>query len=281
MKKQLPILLIAAILVMNVCVFSSAFSTAAAQELLSEPARYSADFVQGGSMIEKRTRSVTYSTVDVDVYENPYETAAFRASLSNACVVEAGGNVIAFYDRIYDELIEGYQHKYIWGKFTYGSQNDAVTNMFATLANMMGLTEQGTTIDGFKTGMTQYVQSRGRNINLPQATGSYLNTNIDYLKEQLSQGKMAVMFFSGFSITSFGEYAVGNGQSNMTYALYDGHHAVVLYGYRDIFYYNENRRLIERDTFFYASTGYNTVERALMSISNFCNVDDVYIVDIY
>lgn len=281
MKKKVPVLLIAALLVMNVCAFSSVFASAAAQDTVAEPARYSSDFVQGGTMLEKRTRSVTYSTVNVDVYENPYEAPVFIPSLSNACVVEASGNAIAYYDIMFDELIEGYSHRYIWGKFTYGSQNDAVTNMFRSLANMMGLTEQGTTIDGFKSGMKQYVEGRGRNINLIQATGSYLNTDIDYLKSQLSQGKMAVMFFSGFSITAFGEYSLGNGQSNMTYAIYDGHHAVVLYGYRDVYYYDADGGLIERDTFFYASTGYASVNLALVSISNFCNVDDVYVVDIY
>lgn len=281
MKKKVPVLLLAALLVMNVCAFSSVFASAAAQDTVAEPARYSSDFVQGGTMLEKRTRSVTYSTVNVDVYENPYEAPVFSPGLSNACVVEASGNTIVYNDIMFDELIEGYSHRYIWGKFTYGSYNDGVNNMFTSLANLMGLTSQGTTIDGFKSGMKQYVEGRGRNINLIQATGSYLNTNIDYLKSQLSQGKMAVMFFSGFSITSFTEYIEGNGQSNMTYAIYDGHHAMVLYGYRDVYYYDADGGLIERDTFFYASTGYNSVNLALVSISNFCNVDDVYVVDIY
>ena len=248
----------------------------------AEESRYSLDFVQGGNYLGTQYRDVYYSTKSDkdDMYVNPYKAPAFVPSRANACAVHSGGNAIVYYDRIYDELIPGYKHKYVWGGFTYGTQNDAVDNMFATLYDMMGTDSRGTSIEGFKSGMRQYVSLRGRSINITQATGNYYGVNLDYLKTQLEAEKVAAVFLDTFSIVTFEGLSPKDGYDHITHYVYNGHHVMLVYGYRDIYYYNANGSLKQRDTYLYVSTGYTSSALGLLDITHFCNVDDVYILEV-
>ena len=248
----------------------------------AEESRYSLDFVQGGNYLGTHHREVYYSTKSdkEDMYVNPYKAPSFISSKPNACAVEAGGNAIVYYDRIFDELIPEYKHKYVWGGFTYGTQNDAVDNMFVTLYDMMGTDSRGTSIEGFKNGMQKYVSSRGRSINITQATGNYYGVNLDYLKTQLEAEKVAAVFLDTFSVVTFGGIEPYDGYDRIIHYAYTGQHVMLVYGYRDIYYYNANGNLKQRDTYLYVSTGYSSAALALLDITHFCNVDDVYILEV-
>ena len=247
-----------------------------------ENSRYALDSVQGGNLLGTQYREIYYSTKSDkdDMYVNPYKAPAFIPSRSNACAVHSGGNAIVYYDRIFDELIPDYTHKYVWGGFTYGTQNDAVDNMFWTLYDMMGTDSRGTTVEGFKSGMQQYVSSRGHSINITKSTGNYYGVNLDYLKRQLEQEKLAVVFLDTFSIVTFGGIEPYEGYDRIIHSTYNGQHVMLVYGYRDIYYYNANGSLKQRDTYLYVATGYSTAALAYLDITHYCTVDDVYILEI-
>lgn len=245
-----------------------------------ENSRYALDFVQGGNFTGTQTRDVYYSNKSEDEYVNPYKAPAFAASKPNACAVEAGGNAIVYYDRLFDDLIPDYKHKYVWGGFTYGTQNDAVDNMFSTLYDMMGTDSRGTTVDGFKSGMRQYVASKNHSINITQSTGNHCNVNMEYLKAQLQEEKVAAVFLDTFSIVAFGGFAERDGYDHIIHDTYSGLHVMLVYGYKDIHYYNANGSLAQRNTYLYVSTGYSGAPRGWVEITNFCVVDDIYVLEI-
>lgn len=229
------------------------------------------------------TREVYYSSKDdSDAYENPYKAPTFFApENSMGCVVNAGGNAMVYFDRIYDDLIPGYSPGYVWGDFSYGSQNDAVSNMFDTLFDMMGTNSSGgTTVSGFKSGITQYTASRGYAVSLTRATGSYHGVNLDLLKSELQAENLAVVFADTLSLTSFSGMVEHDGYDSITHYLKDVRHAMLVYGYKDIYYYNSDGSLKQRDTYLYVFSGYSNIDLGLFDITRFCNIVDIYIVEV-
>ena len=124
MKRLLGMLLV--MVTASASVLAMGFGFAAADAI----PRYAMDY-QGGISAGTTTRTVNFDDVDDDYYENPYEAPIFKNSYVGACAVDSGGNALVYYDRIYDDLVPDYKHNYVWGKFTYGTQNAGINNMFA------------------------------------------------------------------------------------------------------------------------------------------------------
>lgn len=242
--------------------------------------RYALDFVQGGSLLEVKERTVYYADRVMNKYENPYEAPTFSSTKDNGCAVDAGGNALIYYDIKFDDLIPDYSHKYIWGGFTYGTQNEGMNKMFSALYDLMGTDSRGTTVQGFKDGLTKYTSSKGHTMNITSATGTYNNINIDFLKTQLEQEKMAAIFLDGFSITPFSGIQKKDGYDVLTHYVYDGLHVMLVYGYRELLYYDSSQNLIKKDTYLYASTGYIGAMLGWVNIDNFCTIDDIYILEV-
>ncbi len=242
--------------------------------------RYALDFVQGGSLLEIVYRDINYETRTNDVYVNPYEAPTFSSTKANGCAVDTGGNALIYYDIKFDDLIPDYSHKYIWGGFTYGTQNEGMNKMFSALYDLMGTDSRGTSVQGFKDGLTKYTSSKGHTMNITSATGTYNNINIDFLKTQLKQEKMAAIFLDGFSITPFSGWEENDKSDKMTYYIYEGLHVMLVYGYEDVCYYDKNGKLFQKETYLYASTGYVGATLGWVNINNYCEVDDIYILEV-
>ena len=55
---------------------------------------------------------------------------------------------------------------------------------------------------------------------------------------------------------------------------------MMVYGFKDIYYYDEDARLEQRDTFLYVSSGLDSISLALLDITRLCTVDDIYITEV-
>ena len=276
MKKAISVIL-SAMCAAVVCL-AFGFALVAAQ---ADEARYGTDF-QGGHYLGVETRTVNYAYYTVDYYVNPYSVSNFVSGKVNTCAVSAGGNILTYYDRLYPELIPNYQPEYLWGIFYYGSQNGGVNTMLDELYTRMGTDDDGTTVSGFKAGMTSYVKNNGRTVSFEKVTGSYHNVDIDKIKSALKQEKIAAIFMSDYTVTDENFLKLYDTYSQINYNKFSGNHVMVVYGYYDIFYYNSNGSLVGRDTFFHVGTGDKVVlERGLVNICSYTQVTDMYIVNIY
>ena len=243
--------------------------------------RYSASgLARGGLLQGSEERDVYYSSKTVDEYKSKYGAPTFISSKDNACAVTAGGKVLVFYDCRYDDIVPDYSPRFLYGTYIYGGQNDGIENMFDTLYSAMGTTSDGTTVEGFKSGMRQYVTSNNHGINITSTTGSYYNMNIDYLKSQLKTDTPAVVFFDTFSISTAGSFTEYDGHDNIRHEKYGGHHTMLVYGYKDIVYYNADGSTKQRDFYLHVSTGVVGLPTALVDITHSCNVDDAYIMEV-
>lgn len=236
---------------------------------------------RGGLLQGTEERDVYYSTKTTDEYKSKYGAPTYLSNKTGTCAVTAGGNTIVYYDCIYDDLIPDYSPINIGGKYyIYGNQNSAVNDMFDTLYSMMGTTSDGTTVEGFKNGMMQYVASKNHSINITSATGSYYNVNFNYLKSQLKTDVPAVVFLNTFSVVAASDFTSNNGYDHIKSEKYGGYHTMLVYGYKDIIYYNTDGSVKERNTYLHVSTGFNGMGTALVDITRDCNVDDAYIMEV-
>ena len=280
MKKTISIILGAVCAVIGCSAFYAAPATALAEEAFGTEVRYGTDY-QGGHYQGVETRTVKYAYYTEDHYVNPYSVSNFVSDKINTCAVSAGGNILTYYDRLYPDLIPNYQPSYLLGVFNYGSQNAGIIAMLNELYTRMGTDDEGTTVPGFKNGMTSYAKSSGRSISFEQVTGSYHNTNIDKVKTALKQENVAAIFLSNYTVTNWSFLNLYDKHSEINYNVFTGNHVMVVYGYRDIFYYNSDGSSAGRDTFFYVGTGDKVIlERGLVNICSFTQVTDMYIVNV-
>ena len=91
---------------------------------------------------------------------------------------------------------------------------------------------------------------------------------------------MAVVFLNNFAITSLIGFDRSDTSETINYSLYNGYHTVLVYGYRDIYYYDAAGNVIERDTYLLASTGFVGATLAYIYMDDYGTIDDAYIVNI-
>ncbi len=217
-----------------------------------------------------------YASVEENVFEDPIKAPTFIAyGLSSSCVVRAGGNALVFFDRKHDDLVPGFTWN---GTDMYGPQNDAIDELFVTLYDYMGTSSsRGTTVEGFKKGMTKYVEERGFNLKLTSNAGRYYNTNFEDLKIRLRiRREVAVVFCSKFMLVSDWGFDRGAGLDKIQYTMYEDRHAMLVYGYRDIYYYDADGEQIARDTYLLVCTGFAGMMPRAMFCINESIIDDIY-----
>lgn len=266
------------------CALTPSFAFMQPMDNSDEPpvveARYSSDF-QGGELDYIQNRYIYYSNRSRNNYENPYKLPTFYSGLESACTVNAGGVAITYNDRLFDNLVPNYAPRQTSIRFTYGTQSQAINNMFASLYSLMGTNSLGTTISGFKNGMTSYVNQKGYSISLHKATGDYYNLNWEYLKEQLSQEKVAIVFVHDFSLITPSEIQIKNGYDSIQHKLYTGYHTMSVYGYLEYNYYDFNGSFLQKDTYLWVQNCYSSADLELLSVNNYSVIDDAYIIDIH
>lgn len=233
---------------------------------------------RGGTLVNTIEEKIEYAFKIEDKYFNEYELPAYVSKYS--CGINAGGNVIGYYDRVYDELIPNHTGKIIWGKYFYASHDAEIEKMFDSLYSAMGATSEGVTLDGYLTGLKSYSSSKGRTASFTSAMyASALNSSV--YKPAISSGKLLSVFLNGFSIIDFGNFRTyANYDTVKTYVHY-GLHIMIAYGYYDVSYYNSEGQCFRKDCYLYVSTGYPTPSLSLLKINQYCYINDCYISEIY
>lgn len=235
----------------------------------------------GGIIQGYATDTVYYSRKDVsESYENPLNLPLYIASnIENACCITAGGAIIGHFDRYYEELIPDHTVRVFLGIPTYGSQDAAVNAMHQELYKLMGSTSAGTSVEGYKKGMTSYVQNKGRSIEI---SSIYSNSSLNksaYMSA-LQSGKLLTVFLDGFSVVSGVEIESFDGYDTISNTIVNGLHAVAAYGYRNIKYYDASDKLVQEDNYLLVHTGFASAGLSMIRLNKYTTVDDGYVINI-
>lgn len=282
MKKIIGTLLSLYLVIGIVCasVVATVFAPRALRSATQVPL-YAADGISPQSGVIQRYdyEKVYYDHSNSTAYYNPYRVPPYYASgLSNACAITAGGAVIGYYDRLYEELIPNHTGITFMGKFAYGNQDDAVDAMHQELYTRMGTTDGGTTIPGFVDGLGSYVQSKGRNATITKAFESSLD--LAACMTAVDEGKLVTVFVDGFSLLGMGGPTARDGYDEINSTIVVGRHTVTVFGYMLLEYYDAAGSLLQEDQYLYCHSGFASAGLGMIRLSKYTVVEDAYIIDI-
>ena len=203
--------------------------------------------------------------------------------LLNSCANVAGATLLGYYDKTYDELIEGFSSaRVIRDKVFYSRQTEAVDNVMARLYETMktNVTEGGTTIANFKSGLREYVNGQGLDIAYSQVVSDY-SLGFNAYKGAIRQEKPVVLFCSKYSLVSLMAFDAESDTEEFTMQHYTGNHVVIAYGIRTIKYYNAAGKLINTLDLLAVATGFSYSPFGYILLDDYGTLIDGYKVDIY
>ena len=197
----------------------------------------------------------------------------------NDCAPVAGAIVLGYFDRQFDQLIPNFTAgRYIRDRFVYTAQNDAVVNVMNTLYNLMdtNTSGNGTTVNQFKNGLQEYVQSRGRTIGYNNVMNGSIS--LQEVIDSVNSGNPIVIFVVGYALVS--SLNTDASIDNYTKKIYGGAHTMVIGGVKTITYYNQSGSVIETKVLLDVYTGYGSSPNCYMILNAYGNLDDAYSITI-
>ncbi|MBQ8885907.1 MAG: hypothetical protein IJY62_06040 [Clostridia bacterium] len=225
------------------------------------PFTYSTDRFNGSSYLRNETEYVNYA-YKVDTGER-YVTSNVpeyydSSDYENTCACVAGAITVGFYDRYYDELIPDFTAgRTIRNVYFYNSQTTAVNNVIAYLYTSMGTNTEGngTTAAGYRNGLQQYVESRGRSIAYTSMVSNGV-VDLTAVNQAVNNNQIGVLFVDGFNLLPLGDLERSSTQDVLYKNYYQGGHVLTVYGYREISYYNANDEMIKHVKLLHVATGF-------------------------
>lgn len=201
----------------------------------------------------------------------------------NPCANVAGAIILGYYDKKYDELIENFTSaRIIRDKVFYATQTNAVEEVMARLYTTMktNITEGGTTVANFKSGLQAYVKDKGRNISYAKVISSQNLLENNY-KAAIRNEQPVVLFVSKYTLISPLSLDAESGAEEFYKQHYIGNHTVVGYGIRIIRYYDDSDNLICQMDLLAVSTGYEHSPTGYILIDDYGTLVDGYAINIY
>jgi len=189
-------------------------------------------------------------------YKNDYD-------ITNACTPVAASNIINFYDRWYDNLIENYTagivlNTGIYYYYPMAYQTDTKDQLIRNLYNLMGTNTEhpGTSKAQYNSGLTTYIHNQGYNVTYTNCETNG-NFNFETYKNMITQGKPVALFLIGYNLTEIGS---SNTENLFVFSknIYVTNHVVVGYGYEIYKFYDENNNLISEKIALAVSCGLET-----------------------
>lgn len=213
-----------------------------------------------------------------DYYKMSYRTPQyFNVGLTGACAAVAGGNLIGYYDRYYEDLIPNHAAGEMKGNYYYYNLMDSyVTESIKVLYDDMGGDGNGITEANFKNGMQKYCSRKGLNCDFKSLkSGSSLN--YDAVKSSMKSGQPVALLLSTYNVCTWG---FGDQYDYFNYEIYSGNHVMAGFGYRDTTYTLTNGSKSNYN-FIYVATGFANPTNAYFNINYKTNIVSAYSVNIY
>ena len=231
----------------------------------------------GGTPLDVIEEQIDFAYKQVETYYNPYELPQYSSSYS--CGISAGGEIFGFYDRLYEELIPNHQGFTFQNRYFYGTQGEAVQNMYDELYGMMNATSDDVTIPGFIGGVKAYAVSKGRTATLSSAMNNN-SLNLEACKTAFKNEKLLSLFVDGFHIIAKYDLEEYENHDHVTINRVVGAHVMIAYGYKVISYYNEQNQCFRTDVYLYVNSGLSHPALGLLRINAYCTRDDAYITEV-
>lgn len=245
-----------------------------------------ADGYNGSTYVGAETETISYATkTDEEIFIDGGlpKYCDVDPDLKNTCANVAGAITLGYFDKDYNELIPNFTAvRVIKDKILYATQTSAVQDVIASLYDKMQTNTlgNGTTVEQFKSGLTQYVNEQGRNITFSQVVNDR-QVNFSAYKNAINEKKPVVFFVSKYTMLAIYDFKKDEHTDELYKLYYSGDHMVVGYGIREISYYNADGSLKKQLTFLRVATGYSDDALAYVLLDDRITVVDGYKVNIF
>lgn len=225
------------------------------------------------------TTTVNYTSKDDSVYKRTAGNTPCYISLNdmtNACGAVAGAEIVAYYDKYFENLIPDWVSYYPkTGKYRLQDSTyvPAVMRELYTLMRT-NVDDVGVSESDFKDGLKKYINNHGYNVSYQNVVSG---SSIDYnaCKQAIDNNKIIALLTRACEIYEVG---YGNGHDTIVGVNITGSHIMVAYGYQEIRYYNESG-LFRTDLYLDVATGWSLPETSYYKV-NPHNLNAAYIVNI-
>lgn len=213
-----------------------------------------------------------------DYHKMSYQTPEYgNVGLTGGCAAVAGGNLIGYFDRYYEDLIPNHEAGELKsGYYFYHFADDYVFDAIDTLYVDMNGDGSGITEANFKSGLQKYCARKGLSCSFTSLK-SWGKLNYDSVKSSMKDGKPVALLLNTYNTCELG---FGTQKDYHYYTLYPGNHVMVGFGYRDITYTLKNGNK-SNYKFIYVATGFINPSDAYFNIDYSTNIVSAYGVNIY
>lgn len=247
---------------------------------------YFADGYNGATFSESYSETISYSQKEESQsYINGgiptyYDTSGREKTCANV----AGSIVLGYYDKTYDEIIADFTSaRVIRDKVLFNVQNEAVQGVMDKLYVYMGTNSTsngGTTVPGFKNGLSSYVTEKGRSITYETIKSNNVFDKIKYT-DAINSGNPVVLFMSKYSLVAIKDFSVSDTQDKIDISLFTGNHVLIGYGIKEITYYDVSGNVSRQLIFLMAATGYKQDALSYILLDDYGTIYEGYKINIY
>jgi hypothetical protein len=196
----------------------------------------------------------------------------------NGCAPIAGTNLVAYYDRLYPNLIPNYEPVNTFlGVWLFKGANSTTTALAETLhADMQtNVVQPGTTIPQFKNGLSIYAGRNGYSVGYTSVM-RFGSLDYEQAKSVVTNNKALAIFMRGFRGTTFDS---GNGNDHLMYEYATANHTVAGFGCLDVTYTLTNYQT-RTDRYIHCSMGTGIHRNAYVNIAT-SQIDEALAIAIY
>lgn len=228
--------------------------------------------------LEYKTVRIEYVSRSYDVKKLSYGAPEFcNVGWTGGCAAVAGGNLIGYYDRYYEDLIPNHAAGMSYQDlFIYYYADEYVNNMISTLYSYMGGSAAGISEDGFKSGMKRYCSDKGLSCDFTSLKSSG-KLSYDLVKSCINGGTPLVLFLNTYTICSMYEQDT---YTEISYQISKGNHVMPGFGYSNVAYTHSDGSTSDYK-YINVSTGWSDPRAAYFNIEYCTNIVSAYKFNIY
>ncbi|MDE7454753.1 MAG: hypothetical protein K2M64_02870 [Clostridia bacterium] len=199
------------------------------------------------------------------------------SDLTNACGAIAGAEIVAFYDKYYENLVPNWVSYYTSsGKYRIqdGTNVPAIMREMYTLMRT-NVDDVGVSRTDCLNGLQSYINNHGYKVNYESVTTTGNKLNYEKCKNAIDNNKVIILFTTPTTVYDIG---ISTNRHIISSTNITGAHIMVVCGYYKVSYYN-NSKLIRTDTYVSAVLGWDGMSMSFYKIDS-TTTQAAYIVNI-
>lgn len=262
-----------------VLLFGALIPTLTVSARADEVKRYQDDSLISTYAVDSEIVYYTNRTLEDNTTVNKAPDYYANTDLENSCGPTAGGIVVGFYDRYFENLIPDYTVYYTaTGKY---KPRDSVyiPALMQNLYTLMrcNVDDVGVSESDCKSGLQTYVQQHGYKLNYTSIKNSAGTFQMSTVQNAIDNNKVILLFCANAELVTV---SYGDGYDKAISLAVQNNHVMVAFGYCTYKYYDSNNVNFRTDTYLVVSSGFMSPSMGFVKVNDTSWLDNGYVVTI-